>query len=466
MFKKLDADIVITFFFLPLALIVFLLVPNNETMLFGSYLTVTILLYELIIFNKRTIYGFSGLKKLSIPSLVLLAFTIFIAIPSIYIMNIKAHVAKYDYFISIIMFYILFPLGLLTGNIIKKIYSSKAHNLNNEKFIKSEFDKYSYNFLILLFSVCILIVLLYFTRSKTYPLFHLIQNPGSYVKIKLMRELALKILPVTFIEKYLFNWLRSLFFPFGIIGSLFLSVTYKKRKYKILFILFLVSGLFMNALTIEKSPTAVIILGMVSLFFLRLKKISIKFFLGSIITIFLFPVTIMYFLYHGKENLIRLVYISILNRMFIVPSESLYQYFEIFPRIHEFLIGRATQLFSWLHYDGLFPISNYVAKVWWNLPHTTGFANTNFVGNFWADFGWIGVLPSIYLIGIIIHLLYWKILSVSKYKKNIIYVTVISSIVPIFTFNFFSSNFTTLFFTRGLLFVVVFLIILSSKFQK
>lgn len=464
MFKKFDADIVITIFILPLAFITFLLVKDEIISMFGAYLTLSLFIYELLIFNKRAIYGFSGLRIISLPSLVILIFTIFIAIPSVYIVSIKTHPAKYNYFISIVLFYILYPIGLQIGYIIKKIDIQKVRKIKYNEFTKSKYDILFYKVLLFLFSFCILIVLLYSVRSKVYPLFEMIKNPGSYVKLQFMREQALKILPVTFLEKYLFNWLRSLFIPLGIVGSLFLSLLYKKRKYISLFLLFFSFGMFANLITLEKSPVAAIFLVIISLFYIRLKKITLKFILMSIVLVFSFPILIMFFLHFGKENMFKVLYISFLNRIFLVPSETLFQYFKIFPQTHEFLLGRATHLFSWLHNQGLFPISNYVARIWWGKPKTTGLANTTFIGNFWADFGWIGVLLSIFTVGIIIHLFYWKILTVSEYKKNIIFTTIIASAVPIFTFGFFSSNFTTLFFTRGLIFIVIFLVVLSSKF--
>ena len=99
-------------FLLPIILIIFLVIKDNEIMLFGSILTVAIFLYEIIIFRYRRIYGFAGIKILSMPSILLLSFTIFIAIPSVYICSNVDNVIKYTYFSSIILFYLFFPLGL------------------------------------------------------------------------------------------------------------------------------------------------------------------------------------------------------------------------------------------------------------------------------------------------------------------------------------------------------------------
>ena len=162
------------------------------------------------------------------------------------------------------------------------------------------------------------------------------------------------------------------------------------------------------------------------------------------------PFLISFFLHFGKSNVLEVVINSLLYRIFIIPSEVLYQYFNIFPDLHEFLDGRSSQLFSWLHQDGTFPLSNYVAKIWWKDPFTSGSCNANYIGNFYADFGILGVFISTYIVGILTHLFYYKLLFVVAYKKNFLYVSSTAVVIPIFTFGFFSSNFTTLFITRGL----------------
>ena len=454
---KLDADVIIIFL-LPIIFVVFLLIPNNEVALFGSCLTIALLFYELITFKQRTIYGLSGLRIVSFPSLILLTFTIFIAAPSIYIMSIKTHPAKYTYFISIIAFYILYPIGLLIANFFKKIDLGKVERIKQSKFEESIYDLISYKFLLILFLVCVSIFLIYLTRTKVFPLFELIKHPGSYLELKFMREEALKLLDVTFLEKYLFNWLRSLFFPFGIVGSLFLTITYKKKKYIILFFLFFGLGLFINTLTLEKSPSAAIFLSIMTLFFLKQKRFNIKYILFSILIVFSIPSLIVFFMDFGREDMFTVVLTAVLHRIFIIPSESVYQYFRIFPNIHEFLYGRGTRLFSWLFDEGQFPVNNYMAKVVWKNPNTTGFMNANFIGNYWINFEWIGIILSCFIIGIIVHLFYWKLLKVSNYKKNIIFITIVSSIIPIFSICFISENFTSLFFTRGLVIIIMLLI--------
>ena len=238
------------------------------------------------------------------------------------------------------------------------------------------------------------------------------------------------------------------------------------RHYKILFTIFFAYGVFVNTLTLEKSPTAAIILAVVVFYYLRKNKIAFRYMLLSIVGVFIIPLVIMYFLLMDHENIFRVLSITLLNRIFIVPTEVTYYYFKIFPDTHDFLFGQSSHLFSWLYSDGVFPIANYVAKIWWRNPWTTGSANTLFIGNFWADFGWTGVILSIFCVGLILHLFYYKLVKVCAGSKNIIFVSFTSILVPIFTFNFFSSNFTILLFSRGLFIIIICLFVLDRVIKK
>lgn len=221
---------------------------------------------------------------------------------------------------------------------------------------------------------------------------------------------------------------------------------------------FFVFGLINNTLTLEKSPTAGIFLSIVTFVYLRKFQLSTKLIFSSFILIFIVPITLIYFRYLDHPNLAKLIYISLSYRIFVVPSEVLYYYFKYIPSVHDFLYGQSSHLFSWLYTEGTFNLDNYIAKVWWGDPKTSGFANTMFIGYFWADFGWLGIIFSCVMFGIIIHLLYWKILQVSQYSKNIFYSVFVTVLLPSFTFGFFGSNIPVLFFTRGIILVVFFLI--------
>ena len=446
-------------FFLPLVFLASLIFIIDELVIPTSLLILSILFYIILTYKHRLTLGFSGIRVASIPSTIIATYTVFIAIPSIYILAIKNDPSEIPFIISIILFYILFPAGMYFAKILRPIKKRDVYRLFNQGGYKSEDDLYFYEVLFVLFSFSIMILIGYLLRVDEIPIFQLLKDPGNSVRYFLMREEALKLLGITKIERYLFFWLRSLFIPFGIVGSLHLAIEYKKRKYYLLFGAFLIFGLFTNSITLEKSPIASIFLSIATYILLRRENISLKLVITFLSVILAGPILITYLLIADRQGIFEIILWSYIIRIFQIPAEALFYYFNIFPDIHPFLLGRSSQLFSWLYIDGTFPISNYVASVWWNEPFTTGFANANYLGSYWADFGWTGIIFSTFALGMIIYLLQWKIFEACKYKINIIYFICAAICVPNFTFAFFSSAFTRIFFTRGLILLVLFLFI-------
>ena len=444
-------------FILPFILLTVLIWMPDEWLLESAFLCAAIFLYIFLTYKYRLVYGFSGIRIASIPSIILTTFTLFIAIPSIYILMIKEHPNEVVYFYSVLLFYFLFPAGLFIGQLYRKIDLRQTLLLLNGKLIKHQNDKYFYEIVFILLSISILIFCGYLLRVDELPLLELIKDPGNSTKFFYMREEALKTLNMSRVERYLFHWLRSLFIPFGIIASLFLTSMYSKIKYNNLFISFFVLGLIVNSITLEKSPLASIFLSIAVYIFLKREKVKPSLIILLISITLTGPLLITYFLIIDREGIFDIILWSYINRIFVIPAEVLFYYFQYFPETHDFLLGRSTQLFSWMHIEGTFPLSNYIAKLWWKMPETTGSANANYLGTYWANFGWYGTTIFTFIFGFIIHLLQWKIYEVSGYKKNLLFIISIAVAIPSFTFGFLSSNFTIIFFTKGLLLLVMFL---------
>lgn len=416
--------------------------------------------------NNRLAYGLSGIRILSIPSTIYISYTVFIAIPSLFVPLVEDTTYLVPFYLSVYQFYILFPLGLLFINHIQPIDQIQVKSLYNGSLEKSKIDYLMYELLIILFTISIGIMLLYIIRVDVIPLFVMISNPKAYLYLFALREDAMKVLEVSFVEKYLFSWLKSILFPIGIIGSLFLVTLYKKRKHVILFSLFLFFGILNNSLTVAKAPTASLMLSIIAFFFLLKNKIELRFLLFSTLLIFLFPIIVVNFTNLPQNRDPLNLFTSMLLRLFYIPVEALYQHFIVFPDIHPFLKGQGTNMFSWLYMGETFDVSNFVSRIWWNDPTTTGYANAIFIGGFWADFGLIGVMIASFLIGVFTHVLYRFTLQIAGYKKDIVYMTISCSTIGLFTFSFISINFTTLLLTKGILVLIIVMVIISIIKKK
>lgn len=457
---ELNIDKIILLF-LPIVFFISLLIFKGKALIFTSWFILSFFFYESIVYKNRKKYGFSGLRIISVPSLATLTYTIFIAIPGIYIASINKNMV-YPFYLSIVLYYFVFPAGLFIGEALWPIEKNKFDKLYKKEIKRENYEQIIFNLLVILFIICLGGLFLYVYRMDRIPLVELIKAPGAFNKAAILREEAHKLLNVPFIEKYFYNWLRNLFIPVGVVGSLFYAMHYKKFGYKIFFVIFLITGLITNSLALTKSPSAGVLLAIAVFIFFYKKQITLKFILLTIILSLLFPILLTILMYAKHPHLFRLIYITFWERIIIVPSQVLYEHFKIFPNKHDFLYGRSTQIFSWMSEKGLFPLSNHVAKVWWQSPTTTGCANAIYMSNYWADFGYYGLILPHFVVGFLFYSFYWVVIKVSNYKLNILYIVSIASTVPIFTFFFFSSNFTILFTTRGLLIVIIVLKILEK----
>jgi len=201
-------------------------------------------------------------------------------------------------------------------------------------------------------------------------LFELIFNPKGYMNAWVLREESRKLLEVSFVERYFFAWLIDLFFPLGIAGSAFLAYARpEEKKYRRLFLSFVIIGLFNNSLTTAKAPTAALFLTLLSFFFFKNQKVSLKFVLMSLLLLFAFPFFVIYFISIPEiRQFDNLLINGLLNRIFIVPAEVTYQFFRIFPEFHDFLGGRNSNIYAWLHPMGNFDVNKGI-----------GIGNINFV---------------------------------------------------------------------------------------
>lgn len=459
--RTIDTDIVIILSS-PLVLGICLYFLPEKSWFYSIGVIVSILIYELFIFSNRQVYGFSGLNVITIPSLIMLSYTIIIALPSIYVCTEKNTPAVYPYFFTVISFYFLFPLGLLLGNKIWKIDIKKLKPIKSNDLTKDKIDPIVAEILYIILIVGLSIYALYLARVKVIPIIELISNPGSSAKFALLREEAFKILKITIIEKYLILWQRAIILPGGIILSLFLFLVYKKIKYLIFLIIFFLMGLTFNSLTLEKAPIGAIFLIIMSFFYIKKKKVSLKFIIISIFLFFAFPISIIYLMYFAEhKEIAAYIFKFFTKRIFIVPTEVLYYHFEIFPDRVGFLFGRSSQLFSWMYADGGVFLPTRVAQYIYKSPQTLVHSNAIYLGNFWADFGTLGIVISTFSVGLVVHWIYHKLLVTVSYQKNIIFMLFSSLSVPLFSFQFLSTNFTILFFSNGFIVLIILLIAIN-----
>ena len=89
-------------------------------------------------------------------------------------------------------------------------------------------------------------------------------------------------------------------------------------------------------------------------------------------------------------------------------------YFSCFPNNTEHLHGFGIRIISMIFGDSNFQLSNFVYKFMYpSGPLDSGWANSGYIAEAWADFGWLGVILYPILLGLIV-VKTGKIIAINK----------------------------------------------------
>lgn len=226
--------------------------------------------------------------------------------------------------------------------------------------------------------------------------------------LAILREESFKLLDSPF--GYIYSLLRTVLYPFLIMVALGAYLSSRRKKWLWWSVIAGAAGILFSSLTLAKAPVATIFL-MVSLFlyFYRHGKVGSRFVGGFLILILLFPVIVGSAIYTGTGlsfTQLGVILVAMGDRLFHIPAEMVYYYFEFFPKQMGFLHGRSINMLSLLfgmkHVDtpnvvGLYAFPHALASIT---------ANAAFIGDMYADFGFLGVLLGGVLAGLIMQSLH------------------------------------------------------------
>ncbi|MGO9125744.1 MAG: O-antigen polymerase [Terriglobales bacterium] len=266
---------------------------------------------------------------------------------------------------------------------------------------------------------------LYWKTVPSIPLFQLLSGAANPLELALLREDALKLLESRFV--YAFYMVRGVVYPLLIALAFGLYLSHRQAKWLRIFILVLCLGVFFAALSIAKSPVATIFVILAFLYYYHCKgapgrKTAITFF----ILIFAFPIGVAMEASRGIDITFWDATAGISHRLFYIPAETAYFYFEMFPKdtgyLHGRSIGKVTALLGGETQD----VTQSVAQFADSTGLETGTANAAFLANWHADFGLFGVLLGGVLTGAIMQAFH---IALVRRRKNAITLAVYSFLV-------------------------------------
>jgi hypothetical protein len=257
-----------------------------------------------------------------------------------------------------------------------------------------------------LVGLCLALALIHLVVSPVNPL-QVLLGGGSTEELAMAREASFKTLPIPGI-KYLFSWLLSVLFPFAVLWAYGRALLDRTMFWRLTTVAATATALLYATFTIAKAPAAMLV-GMMFVvsFVVRGRKVPVVGMIAGGLLVLLIPAILVAAISDaGPVD----VAVGIGKRLFYVPAEALVFYFEAFDVEHAFLQGRSINLVSRL-VDGSapFPVANYIFHLIHPQGLKTGLSNAAFVGTMWANFSVIGLFVGPILAGALIGLSEWLV---------------------------------------------------------
>jgi oligosaccharide repeat unit polymerase len=342
-----------------------------------------------------------SLRRLSIPAVWLVSYLVATAIPAFFVAADKDSPAVGPYLTAVLSTLVTVPAGMLLVREVTRFRRAEIAAFYAAPVSPPRPTAHGTAAYLVLFGVALALTAGYLIEAPVIPLFYLIQNPGAADILVGLREESFKLLDSPLL--YAYDVLRRVVYPFLIAVALGWYFVTRQRFWLVVFLLSASIGVVYAALTIAKMPVAVIILVAILCLYLHVGgRVNVKAVVGGIAAVFLFPVAVLVQSLSGVGVSPWLIVRGLLNRLFYLPSEILYYYFEIVPDVVPHLNGRTIGRVGWVLGGQDFNISNYVFRYMFPYRVDTGTAPAPFIGNLHVDFGLVGVLVGGVLVGVLL----------------------------------------------------------------
>ncbi len=406
-------------------------------------------------------YTFS-FKYITITSAFFILFVCILYIPGILVIFFRHHDSSVRFFAGINLSLIFTTIGVIFVDLVFKNRLIKRINIFFKRKVAVLYTGCVYPILTIYVLIAILLVLYYFRIAPSIPLIYLIRHPGAARVSQEMRETAFKLLNTPY-RMPLF-WLRK--FGFAILDS-FLFLSYlltRKKNFLVIFLLMLFMGVLYCGATTSRSEVVILVLTLLLSYWIygSEKKIKIKKILVYLFLILLFPILIYTFQSGFNRSFVNIMY-GIGRRIFYTPVNILYSTFELFPTHHEYLYGSSIQFFHRLGFTQFFDLSNYLFR--FVNPESpllsTGTSPAPFIGDFYANFGFIGIVIGSFIVGL------WLRVSDAFFAfsdKSLFAISVYAYLIYAFSWANFTA-FTTILSSYGVMIIYI-IYILTDRIYK
>lgn len=338
----------------------------------------------------RSCYVFAT-DRLSITSFWYVTYLVMIFFPAFVVYYEQEGLYRDIYLLAVESVLLTVPLGWLAANWLWAFRREEIAAFYKAEIVDEPSQRSFFWRCFALLGICLALVAAYVAEVRTIPLLYLIRNPGDTLEVAFLREESFKLLDSKF--AYFYYMARSAIYPLLIVVTMGAYLKFRSRKWFWMFLVTGVSGILFAAFSVAKSPVALVILVAGIFYYVYQQgRISHKAVAVVLILIFLFPMAVVAYAARSDSSAGWLVLGAIGYRLFYIPAEGVYYYFEVFPSHIPYLHGRGTDKIAKLFGVNSFDASNAVGGYAYTMGLETVTANAAFISDLNADFGIWGVL--------------------------------------------------------------------------
>ncbi len=406
---------------------------------------------------QRTCYPFH-LHRATLTSFWYLTYIAMIFLPSFAVFSDQPGVYRELYLFSVESVLITVPLGWYLATTVFQFNRSEIDLFFSSGVGRIITEEALISRCWMLLGICVLLTAAYLTEVKTIPLFYLLKNPGEFLEAALLREDSFKLLDSPL--SYLYFVVRSFLYPIVILLALGGYLQSRRKKWLVTLWVAIFAGLFFASLSLAKSPVAVIAL-LVGIFFYlynngRINKKVVALFL---VLVLIFPVAVMTYAYADESVDSWVALTAIGFRLFYLPAEVVYYYFEVFPNQIPYLHGRSIDKLATLLGTKPFDTTNAVGIYAYPQGLASVSANGAFIADLNADFGIWGVILGGVVAGVIMQSIQIFLL---RRRKTIVTLAAFAYVVIGFWF-LNSTSLPIVLASDGVIFAVVLVLLLERR---
>ena len=351
-------------------------------------------------------------------------------------------------FYSVLLTAILFPLTILAFYRLFGINIRLCYNAYLEKPVVFKNERRAFFLTAGIGFVCCVLLLIYIIKVGYFPLLRLIRTPAGF-DFGVERQ---RISRIVIVNSYVKNVLIGTFIPLLSYIAFAYAIVLKKFWWYALSFVLIGSSVVTTTINFEKSPV---------LFYLFVLLLIVMYVRGGIPrkTVVLFGVLMagaIVFIYvrmgydfsSGDSNF----YNGPIGRTLFTQVGTLAMHFDLFPAIFPFLGGRSLSptALSLFGIDGSYVRSAKLVMDFYGSEKvydgTGGVMNAFFIGEAYANFGWLGMVACIVYMGVLLGLLFWIFTRIEKNPYNIAISAMLTSKLALSTqggFTDFVYNFQT-----------------------